>query len=139
MTKLRIITIMVAVVLILLCISFIIPFIKHESMSNVTFYWIWGLSLISYWSSGGWNGVIIFDFPFILLSIGIIVEVVLLLKSYFNYRKDRTEAEVLSRECLKRGIYIIIIELFWTLWLCGLMTFWPYGIYYIEVPFFFRC
>lgn len=106
-------------------------------MSNVMFFWIWGINLIPYWSSGGWKGIMIFVFPFILISFGVVIEITFLLKSYFTLRKDNTKLDVISRSWIKIGMVIIGLEILWILWLFVLMFIWPYGQYYIEVPIFF--
>jgi glucose-6-phosphate-specific signal transduction histidine kinase len=81
--------------------------------------------------------------PFWFLSGGIIVEMVFLLKSYLILREDKMELEIVSRSWKKRGIHIIVYELFWILHIFILFYIRPsmYGdIYfnlYIELPFFF--
>lgn len=133
--KNRIINILSIIALILLITAFIFPFINYEtSVRSGPFIWIWGFP---------YNPLVeinILDIPFKLLSIGIIVEIVFLLKSQFILRKDNIKLDVISREWLNRGIAIIIIEFFWIVWLFVLL-FTVLDIYYtkyfIEVPIFF--
>jgi len=135
MMKNRIINILSIIALILLITAFIFPFINYEtSVRSGPFIWIWGFP---------YNPLVeinILDIPFKLLSIGIIVEIVFLLKSQFILRKDNIKLDVISREWLNRGIAIIIIEFFWIVWLFVLLftvldTY--YTKYFIEVPIFF--
>ena len=130
MMKNRIINILATVALILLLIAFIFPFIRNEN-SYVSFMWIWGTP----YSIGN-----IFTIPFMILSIGIIVEILFLLKSHLILIKDNTQLDEISREWLNRGIVIIFIEFFWILWLFVLIStgvLYSYGKYFIEVPIFF--
>lgn len=131
MTKFRNINILTISALIPLFSAFIFPFMKHETESYiVTLFWIWGLPYYSSFRA-------IITIPFMLFSIGILVEIIFLLKSYFILRKDNTKIEVVSRDWIKRGRYIIRLELLWILCLLFLIYFYyPFGIYYIEVPIF---
>ena len=133
MTKFRIIKILSISALIPLFSAFILPFIKHETESYiVSLFWIWGIPFYSPWVE-----IFFFFFPFILLSLGMIVEIVYLLKSYFILRKDDTKIEVVSRDWIKIGRYIIRLEFLWILCLLFLIyMYYPFGIYYIEVPIF---
>ena len=137
MMKNRIINLLSISALILLFTAFIFPFIKYEdSFYSGPFLWIWGFL---------YNPLVeinILDIPFKLISIGIIVEIVFLLKSHFILRKDNTKLDVISREWLNRGITIIVLEFLWIFWLfilifTGLLNPYPYGKYFIEVPIFF--
>lgn len=123
------------IALILLITAFIFPFIKAESsFYSGPFTWIWGFP---------YNPLVeinILDIPFKLLSIGIIVEILFLLKSQFILRKDNTKLDDISREWLNRGIAIIVLEFFWIVWLFVLLftvldTY--YTKYFIQVPIFF--
>jgi len=135
MMKNRIINILSIIALILLITAFIFPFINYEtSVRSGPFTWIWGFPY------NPLEDINILDIPFKLLSIGIIVEIVFLLKSQFILRKDNIKLDVISREWLNRGIAIIIIEFFWIVWLFVLLftvldTY--YTKYFIEVPIFF--
>jgi hypothetical protein len=81
--------------------------------------------------------------PFWLISGGIIVEILFLLKSSFIIRENKMEIEIISRSWKKRGIHIIVYELFWFLHSFFLFYIRPsmYGdIFfnlYIELPIFF--
>ncbi|NVM38311.1 MAG: hypothetical protein HWN81_22140 [Candidatus Lokiarchaeota archaeon] len=132
MTKYRFIIILSISALIPLFLTFIFPVMKHESQNYyVTYVWIWGLPIYSSFTT------ISMMIPFMLFSIGIVVEIVLLLKSYFNLKKDNAKVDVVSRDWIKRGRWIIIFELMWILWLLFLICiYYPFGIYYIEVPIF---
>lgn len=132
MTKFRIINILSISALIPLFSAFIFPFTTYQSEYYVvTLFWIWGLPFYSDFR------IFIFMFPYILFSIGIVVEIIFLLKSYFILRKDITKIEVVSRDWIKRGRYIIHLELFWILWLLFLVYFrTPDGFYLIESPMF---
>ena len=137
--KYRIIKILSIVTLILLTSSFVFPFIRYESSSySVIFFWIWGFLM-----TPNWVYEFVFMIPFWLLSIGIIVEMVFLLKSYFILRRDKKELEIVSRSWIKRGIHIIVYEFFWILcvFLLLYLPAYMYGdIYfnlYIELPFIF--
>ncbi len=136
MMKNRIINVLSIIALILLFTAFIFPFIKYETSSySGPLLWIWGFP---------YNPLVeinILDIPFKLLSIGMIVEIVFLLKSHFILRKDNTKLDDISREWLNRGIAIIILEFFWISWLfvlifTGLLDTY-YTKYFIEVPIFF--
>ena len=136
MMKNRIINALSVIALILLITAFIFPFIKAESsFYSGPFTWIWGFP---------YNPLVeinILDIPFKLLSIGIIVEILFLLKSQFILRKDNTKLDDISREWLNRGIAIIVLEFFWIVWLfvlifTGLLDTY-YTKYFIEVPIFF--
>ncbi len=136
MMKNRIINLLSIIALILLFSAFIFPFINYET----SFYsgpgiWIWGFPYnpLEY--------INILDIPFKLLSIGMIVEIVFLLKSHFILRKDNTKLDDISREWLNRGIVIIVLEFFWIVWLfvlifTGLLDTY-YTKYYIDIPIFF--
>jgi hypothetical protein len=77
-------------------------------------------------------------FPFMLFSIGIAVEMIFLLKSFFILRKDNTKITVVSRIWIKRGRAIIHLELLWILWLLvPIYYFALFGMSYIEVSIFF--
>lgn len=136
MMKYRIIKILSIFTLILLFSALIFPFMRREGSSySVTFIWIWGFPVTPM--------EFIFVIPFYLLSIGIIIEMVFLLKSYFILRKDKMELEIISRSWIKRGIHIIVYEFLWIL-LLFVMVYIPVFIYgdiyfnlYIELPFFF--
>lgn len=136
MMKNRIISILSIIALILLITAFIFPFINYEtSVRSGPFTWIWGFPYnpLEY--------INILDIPFKLLSIGIIVEILFLLKSHFILRKDNTKLDDISREWLNRGIAIIVLEFFWIVWLfvlifTGLLDTY-YTKYFIEVPLFF--
>ena len=132
MTKSRIINILSFSTLIPLFLTFVFPIMKHETESyNVTFFWIWGLP---YYSS---FRAFIFTFPFILFSIGIVVEISFLLKTNSKLRKNNTKKEVVSKDWITRGRNIILYELLLILWLLFLIyLLYPFGIYYIEVPIF---
>jgi len=115
--------------------AFLFPFIRYEdSIYSGPLLWIWGFLYNPF------VGINILDVPFKLISIGIIIEMLFLLKSHFILRKDNTKLDDVSREWLNRGISIIIIDFFWILWLF-VMIFTrllnPYGEYFIEVPIFF--
>lgn len=135
MMKYRIISILSIIALILLFSAFLFPFIRYEdSIYSGPLLWIWGFLYNPF------VGINILDVPFKLISIGIIIEMLFLLKSHFILRKDNTKLDDVSREWLNRGISIIIIDFFWILWLF-VMIFTrllnPYGEYFIEVPIFF--
>lgn len=135
MMKYRIISILSIIALILLFSAFLFPFISYEdSIYSGPFLWIWGFLYNPF------VGINILDVPFKLISIGIIIEMLFLLKSHFILRMDNTKLDDVSREWLNRGISIIIIDFFWILWLF-VMIFTrllnPYGEYFIEVPIFF--
>ncbi|MHA2288460.1 MAG: hypothetical protein ACXABG_06710 [Promethearchaeota archaeon] len=119
-------------VLILLFLAFIFPLTKHETESYIeTFFWIWGLP--SYSSTSA----IILMILFLPISIGIIIEIAFLLKSYFIIFRDKTKAEVVSKDWIKRGREIIVLELIWILWMLFLIYIvYPFGIYRIEVTIF---
>ena len=133
MTKFRIINILSISALILLLSAFIFPVMKHEDREytyRLMLFWIWGLP---YYSS---EMVVIFMIPFIFFSIGITVEIVLFLKSYFIFIRDNTKINVVSRDWIIRGREIIYLVLLWNLWILAIYFFWPFGIYYIEPPMF---
>lgn len=132
MTNYRIIKILSIGALIPLFSAFIFPFIMHESeTSTVMFFWIWGLPFYSSFR------LIMLMFPFMLLSIGIAVEMIFLLKSFFILRKDNIKIAVISRDWIKRGRYIIHLELLWILWLLvPIYYFGLSGMGYIEVSIF---
>jgi hypothetical protein len=138
--KYSIIKILLILALILLFSAFIFPFLRYESLPSyyVTFFWIWGVPIIP---------IMIYEFillgPFWLISGGIIVEILFLLKSSFIIRENKMEIEIISRSWKKRGIHIIVYELFWFLHSFFLFYIRPsmYGdIFfnlYIELPIFF--
>ena len=133
MTKFRIINILSISALILLLSAFIFPVMKHEDREytyRLMLFWIWGLP---YYSS---EKAVIFMIPFIFFSIGITVEIVLFLKSYFIFIRDNTKINVVSRDWIIRGREIIYLVLLWNLWLLAIYFIWPFGIYYIEPPMF---
>lgn len=133
MTKFRIINILSISALILLLSAFIFPVMKHEDREytyRLMLFWIWGLP---YYSS---EMVVIFMIPFIFFSIGITVEIVLFLKSYFIFIRDNTKINVVSRDWIIRGREIIYLVLLWNLWILAIYFIWPFGIYYIEPPMF---
>ena len=132
MTKFRIINILSISALIPLISAFIFPVIMYQSEYYVvTLFWIWGLPFYSDFR------IFIILFPFMLFSIGIIVEIALLLKSFVFLKKENTQIDVVSRDWIKRGRYIIHLELFWILWLLFLVYFrTPDGFYLIESPMF---
>jgi len=132
MTKFRIINILSISALIPLFSTFIFPFIMHQNENYVvTLFWIWGLPFYSDFR------IFIIMFPFMLFSIGIVVEIIFLLKSYFILRKDNTKIEVVSRDWIKRGRYIVHLELLWILcFLFLIYLYYPHGLYYIEVSIF---
>lgn len=129
--KTKIINVLSVIALILLITAFIFPFIRTYSGP---FTWIWGFPYnpLEY--------INILDIPFKLLSIGMLVEILFLLKSQFILRKDNTKLDDISRGWLNRGIVIIVIEFFWIAWLFVLLftVLDPdYIKYFIEVPIFF--
>ncbi|TES97566.1 MAG: hypothetical protein E3J90_06745 [Promethearchaeota archaeon] len=131
MMKTKIINVLSVIALILLITAFIFPFIRTYSGP---FTWIWGFPYnpLEY--------INILDIPFKLLSIGMLVEILFLLKSQFILRKDNTKLDDISRGWLNRGIAIIVIEFFWIAWLFVLLftVLDPdYIKYFIEVPIFF--
>ena len=131
MTKFRIINILSISALIPLFSAFLFPFMKHETESYiVTLYWIWGLPYYSSFRA-------IITIPFLLFSIGILVEIIFLLTSFFILRINNTKIEVVSRGWIKIGRYIIRFEFLWILCLLFLIyMYYPFGIYFIEVPIF---
>ena len=133
MTKFRNINILSISALILLLSAFIFPVMKHEDREytyRLMLFWIWGLP---FYSS---PKAIILMIPFMLLSIGILVEIVLFLKSYFIFLRDNTKINVVSRDWIIRGREIIYLVLLWNLWILAIYFIWPFGIYYIEPPMF---
>ena len=130
MIKYRIIRMLAIFALIPLFIAFIFPFVRHDHDYGFVWHiWIWGIPFYS-------PAVEIFFFisPFILLSIGMIVEIGYLLKTIFLLRKDNMKIDVVSRDLMKRGKGIIGLEFLWILWLIIFMIFiFPYGKYFIEV------
>ncbi len=136
MMKNRIINVLSIIALILLFTAFIFPFIKYEGSSySGPLLWIWGFPYnpLEY--------INILDIPFKLLSIGIIIEILFLLKSIFILRTDNTILDDISREWLNRGIVIIVLEFLWIFWLFVLIftrlldTY--YTKYFIAIPIFF--
>jgi hypothetical protein len=72
-----------------------------------------------------------------LISIGIMVEIVLLFKSYIVLFRDNAQIGVVSRDWINRGRHIIYLELLWNLGLLAMVYLvYPFGIYYIEPPMF---
>ena len=138
--KYSIIKILLIVTLILLLSAFIFPFLRYESLPShyITFIWIWGIPIIP---------IMIYEFillgPFWLISGGLIVEIIFLLKSSFIIREDIMELETVSRSWKKRGIHIIAFELLLFLHMFFLFYMRPraygdmYFILYIELPLFF--
>ena len=131
MTKFRNINILSISALIPLFSAFLFPFMKHETESYiVTFFWIWGLPYYSSFRA-------LITITFTLLSIGIAVEIVLFLKSYIIFLRDNMKIDIVSKGWRLRGREIILLELLWILCLLFLIYFYyPFGIYYIEVPIF---
>jgi len=135
MTKLRIINILSMSALVPLFSAFIFPVMKHEHREyfySETLFWIWGLPFDSPFSVI----VFVFTLPFMLLSIGIIFEIVLLLKSFIVLLKDNEKISAVSSDWIDRGRHIIYLELLWNLWLLIIQFIYPFGIYYIEPPIF---
>ena len=134
MTKFRIIKILSISALIPLFSTFIFPVMKHEHREyfySETLFWIWGLPLDSSLTA------IALTIPFMLISIGILVEILLLFKAYIVLFRDNAQIGVVSRDLINRGRHIIYLELLWNLGLLAMVyLFYPFGIYYIEPPMF---
>lgn len=132
MTKFRNINILSISALIPLICAFIFPFLTYQSEYYVeTLFWIWGLP---FYSS---PNAIILMIPFMLLSIGILVVIILFLKSCFILLRDNTKIEVVSRDWIKIGRNIIRLEFLWIICLLFLVYFLTSdGRYFIELPFF---
>lgn len=124
----------------LIC-AFIFPLWKHETAIFpwndesegyiTTLFWIWGASFNS--SSSAIEKTLLFT----MLSIGIVILIVFLIKSFFNLRKDNKGIKLVSKTWIEIGGILIWFNLIWNLWRLYLTLSFPFGIYYIEVPLFF--
>ena len=123
---------LLACALITLVISFLFPFIIHESASGyLTLFWLWGIP--------SYNSTIftVLMIPFMILSIGIIAEMMIVLYKLVASRNKKQKPELKSQNWIKRGTEIIFIEFVWTLWFYLVFLTWPFGFYFVQIPIFF--
>ena len=131
MTRYRIAILFSVSALIPLSIAYFLPIVKLENVEDgrITLLWIWGLSV---YSSDNHFGL---SFPFIIISICMLVAVVFLFKSWFTLRKDVSTLDAVSRDWINIGLYIIGLEIGWIFWLFFLkLSYFLFAGYIFEFP-----
>ena len=118
--------------LIILAVSYLFPFIIHESsVGLLSPIWLWGapsnISTLKF----------ALMLPFMILSIGIIVEAMVLFCKLIAMRNYKEKLKIKSQELIKRGKHVVYIEMMWILCFYLVFSVWPFGFYYIQTPIFF--